>query len=123
MFGEAGFNEVDNLIFSELVYVDFGGIVPKQGEGGSILLKDASAAFFMRHTDEEIQAKVSSTKAAAFLMREMAKTKRFKNVKLSNYVDQVDFNEQSQFCAVTAELDDGSLFVAYSGTDLSLIHI
>ena len=59
MFGEAGFNEVDNLIFSELVYVDFGGIVPKQGEGGSILLKDASAAFFMRHTDEEIQAKVS----------------------------------------------------------------
>ena len=121
MFGEAGFNEVDNLIFSELVYVDFGGIVPKQGEGGSILLKDASAAFFMRHTDEEIQAKVSSTKAAAFLMREMAKTKRFKNVKLSNYVDQVDFNEQSQFCAVTAELDDGSLFVAYSGTDNTIV--
>ena len=27
-FKQAEFNEVDNLIFSELVYVDFDGIVP-----------------------------------------------------------------------------------------------
>ena len=54
-------------------------------------------------------------------MREMAKTRRFGNVTLSNYVDQIDFNEQSQFCAVTAALDDGSVFVAYSGTDNTIV--
>lgn len=121
LFEEAGFNEVDNLIFSELIYVDFAGIVPGIGADGGILLKDASEAFFKEHTDEEIEAKVSRTRAAAFLMREMAKTRRFGNITLSNYVDDVDFKEQSQFCAATAELDDGSLFVMYSGTDNTIV--
>ena len=121
LFEQAEFNEVDNLIFSELIYVDFAGIVPGLNEEESVLLRDASDAFFKKHTDEEIEAKVSSTKAAAFLMREMAKTKRFGDVKLSHYVDHVDFREQSQFCAATAELDDGSLFVVYSGTDNTIV--
>ena len=48
------FNEVDNLIFSELVYVDFKGIVPPPGKGESITLKEASRIFFLSHTEEEI---------------------------------------------------------------------
>jgi hypothetical protein len=44
-FTQAEFNEVDNLIFSELVYVDFKGIVPPPGKGESITLKEASRIF------------------------------------------------------------------------------
>lgn len=121
LFSEAGFNEVDNLIFSELVYVDFYSIVPEVSAKDSISLKEASALFFERHTDEEIEAKVSSTKMSAFLMREMAKTRRFGEVKLCHYIDDVDRQEQSQFCAMTIRLDDGSIFIAYSGTDNTMI--
>lgn len=120
-FEEAGFNEVDNLIFSELVYVDFRGIVPEVGSDKTISLEEASKIFFAHHTDEEIEAKVSSTKMAAFLMREMAKTKRFRGVELSNYIDDIDLEEQSQFCAMTIQLDDGSFFVSYSGTDNTIV--
>ncbi|MCI8490562.1 MAG: DUF2974 domain-containing protein [Lachnospiraceae bacterium] len=121
LFEQAEFNEVDNLIFSELVYVDFLDIVPAVGEERAISLKEASAEFFKRHTEEEILAKVSSTKVAAFLMREMAKTKRFGDISLSRYIDDIDQKEQSQFCAMTIRLDDGSIFVAFSGTDNTIV--
>ena len=62
-FEVSEFNEVDNLILSELVYVDFTDIVPPTKEG-AVSLKKASKKFFERHTDEEINAHVSSTKAA-----------------------------------------------------------
>lgn len=121
LFQEAPFNEVDNLIFSELVYVDFKNIVPGTDSDETITLKEASEEFFKHHTDEEIEARVSSTKMAAFLMREMAKTKRFGDIKLFHYIDDIDYEEQSQFCAVTLLLDDGSIFVSYSGTDNTII--
>lgn len=120
-FTQAGFNEVDNLIFSELVYVDFRGIVPEIGSGKVITLQEASRLFFEQHTEEEIEARVSSTKAAAFLMREMAKTQRFGQIELSDYVDEISLKEQSQFCAITIKLDDGSYFVSYSGTDNTIV--
>lgn len=120
-FTQAEFNEVDNLILAELVYVDFNGIVPGMEQKSSITLKEASRIFFEHHTDEEIEAKVSSTKAAAFLMREMAKTKRFAEAELANYIEDISLREQSQFCAMTIKLEDGSIFVSYSGTDNTMI--
>ncbi len=44
-FAQSPFNEVDNLILSELVYVEFAGIVPSPGKG-SITLEEANTAFF-----------------------------------------------------------------------------
>lgn len=118
-FSQDGFHEVDNLIFSELVYVDFSGIVPSDGR--TIPLKEASEKFFSCHTEEEIEAKVSSTKMAAFLMREMAKTKRFGNLLLSYYIEEISREEESQFCAMTVYLDDKSTVVTYSGTDNTIV--
>ncbi len=119
-FGQSEFNEVDNLILSELVYVEFNGIVPGPGEG-EITLSEASRLFFERHTDEEIQAKVSSTKMAAFLMRRMAETERFSGILLSGYVNDINLDEQSQFSAVTVKLGDGRTNVVYSGTDSTIV--
>ena len=46
-FAQSPFNEVDNLILSELVYVEFAGIVPSPGKG-SITLEEANTTFFQR---------------------------------------------------------------------------
>ena len=105
-FAQSPFNEVDNLILSELVYVEFAEIVPSPGKG-SITLEEANTAFFATHTDEEINARVSSTKVAAFMMREMAQTNRFGKIKLSAYINDIRVEEQSQFCAMVVELGDG----------------
>ena len=50
-FEASPFNEVDNLILAQLVYVDFEGIVPKMPE--SISLGEASGKFWEEHTEEE----------------------------------------------------------------------
>lgn len=92
----SAFNEVDNVILSELVYVDFSDIVPGIG-GESISLAEANERFFAQHTEEEINARVSSTKMAAFMMREMAETKRYKDIRLANYINDIRLDEQSQF--------------------------
>lgn len=119
-FEASPFNEVDNVILSELVYVDFSDIVPGIG-GKSVTLAEASERFFAQHTDEEIQARVSSTKMAAFMMREMAKTTRFRDILLADYVDDIRLDAQSQFCAMTVDLGDGRCNVVYSGTDSTIV--
>ena len=39
-FKERPFNDVDNLILSELAYLDMTGIVPGPGEEGIVTVKD-----------------------------------------------------------------------------------
>lgn len=124
-FAQAPFNEVDNLLLTELAYVDFTGIVPAPLYDAvsqkAVFLKTASRQFWEQHTEDEILGHISMTKMAAFVMKRMAQTKRFENVCLSAYIKDIDAKQQSQFCALCITLDDGSLFVSYSGTDSTII--
>lgn len=120
-FETASFNEVDNLILSQLVYVDFTGIVPGEESGEEIGLQEASGRFWEQHTEEEILERVSMTRSAPFLMREMARTKRFGDITLSKYVRDISSEEQSQFSVVRAKLSDGSIYIAFSGTDNTIV--
>ena len=84
-FTVSGFNEVDNLLFAELVYTSFDGIVTGQSEAEAVTLAEASAVFWEQNSREEILARVSMTKAAPFVLEKMAKTERFRDVKLWGY--------------------------------------
>ena len=120
-FEPDSFNEIDNLILSQLVYVEFAGIVPGIKEAGSITLKAASELFFEKNREEDILAKVSMTKMSAFVMKKAAQTKRFADIKLSRYVNDIDLKRQSQFSVLCVGLPDESIFVAYSGTDSTIV--
>lgn len=115
------FNEVDNLILSQLVYVDFEGIVPGVMSEDDISLKEASRIFFEQNDEEDILAKVSMTKMSAFVMKKMAETKRFSEIRLSKYVNDIDLEEQSQFSVLCITLQDESIFISYSGTDNTIV--
>lgn len=115
------FNEVDNIILSELAYTDFNGIVPGPMVGESVTIQYACNAFFEKYADDEIMAKNSSTKVAPFLMRHLVESKRFGDMRLTGYVNDVDTEYQSQFSVVTFLLGDGTSFVAYRGTDNTIV--
>lgn len=115
------FNDVDNLVLSELVYTNFDGIVPGPGFEHAISLSEACGKFFERYAPDEILDSVSSTKVAPFVMQQMAETRRFGNIQLTGYVNDIDTDVQSQFAVVTALLEDGSVFVAYRGTDSTIV--
>ena len=63
------FNEVDNLVLSELAYTDFKGILSM--EGPDVSLAEVCKAFFERHTHKEILADKSFTARAPLLMESM----------------------------------------------------
>ena len=111
------FNEVDNLILAQLAYVDFEGIVTAEENAPAVPLKEASGQFWEKNDKDEILARVSMTKSAPFVMEKMAETKRFSDVKLRCYVNEIRDEEQFQFSAVCVELPDDSLYVAFRGTD------
>ncbi len=115
------FNEVDNLVLCELVYVAFEGIVSGPSLKEKITIEQASQAYFEKYSEEEILARTSMTRLAPFILKKMAGSKRYGGMKLAGYVNEVDAKSQSQFAVCTFYLPDKSIFVAFRGTDDTLI--
>jgi hypothetical protein len=113
------FNEVDNLILSEIAYADLDGVVPAPGHG-SISAKRAAAKYFCFHTEEEVMARNTYTKTAPMLLRKAAATVRFRDLRLSSYINIRDEHYTLQLSAVLFIVGDGSVYGAFRGTDDSL---
>lgn len=115
-FDQMPFNEVDNLILSELAYLNLQGIVPDLADGRSILLKDAAELY------RDKPHKETESPEFFLLMEEMEKSRRFCMTRLSGYEDVTDTDqEMTQFAAVRAELEDGTMYIAFRGTDSTIV--
>lgn len=114
-------NEVDNLVFSVLSYMDFAGAVPTLEEAGSISLADAAET--LKQMPEQITAPITSTffSRLPVLLEKCAGSARYRDVRLSHYVNRVSFDEAEQFSALVFSTDDTTHFVAFSGTDDTLV--
>lgn len=110
-FRERPFCEVDNLVLSLLIYADLSGIVP---EHGTVSLGQV-AELYCGRTDSP---NVYLQNECKNLFRAMADTRRYQGVILSDYWDTS--NEETQFAAVQAHLDDGTKYIAFRGTDDSI---
>jgi len=120
-FDQAPFNEVDNLLLSQLVYVDLAGIVPGPESREKIRVAEASRIFFATHDEQKILEKISMTKTAMYVLKKMAESERYKDALLGGYVNDISIEEQSQFAVLCVYLGDRSLFVAFSGTDDTIV--
>lgn len=109
-------NEVDALIFSTLAYVHYGPIV-SQNPLRPILLKDAAKDFFELESHEEM----FRVKNDLELLQKAAQTVRYGHAKLCMYCDRLIPEQETQFAAMTFLLDDGSMFIAFRGTDNTLV--
>ena len=115
------FNEVDNLILSELVYTDFAGAVPT--DGSAVSLAEARERFFQLHDREEIQARTaySYTARAPFLMDAMLGGVRFAGTRIFGYEALIDKDEAAQFAAAAFLLPDDTAYAAFRGTDGTVV--
>lgn len=113
-FFDKEFNEVDNVILSLLSYIDFFNIVPTYGNG-SITLKKASMEFYKKYDKKDIDKNILAVREASYLLKELAETKRFKDLELLNYDYQITFD--MQFGALCIKLPDKTMYVSFEGTD------
>lgn len=115
---EAGMNEVDSLILCQLAYLKFEGLVPgvKEDEASVTLQQVAKQA------DEDILfADERYEKSNRALFEGLLQSKRFGNMKLNCYINIVEKEWETQFSAVTFLLEDGTIYVAFRGTDETLV--
>ena len=110
------FNEVDSLIFAELAYVDMDGIAPDPESGETISLQKLAAAYEAAGTDQSYL--VNNPRE---LLLAAGNCPRFRDVRVGAYTVSTDVEKQYQFAAVCFYLKDGSCYVAYRGTDNSIV--
>lgn len=116
-FIEKPFNEIDSLIFSQLIYNDFKGII---GKGDIFTLAEVADMFFKKNTDEDIDGLIDVAKRASKLLALCSNTKRYGSVVVSDYIDNVNDSIDKQIAAANFLLTDDSLMVAFRGTDASV---
>ena len=117
-FSTDPFNEVDNVLLSLFSYVDLEGVLK---EGEALPIREVCRRYFEVHETEEILARDSYVKLTPFLMDRASETGRFSGTILHHYVNIIDTDADEQMSAVTFDLDDGSSYVAYRGTDGSIV--
>lgn len=120
-FSDNPLNEVDNLILSLFTYIDFDGIVSDEVGNAPITLRNAARQYLYRYRGQSAYlGKIIPPDIVALIAR-AAKTRRFANVGVLAHTNLVEAERQIQFSAMTFLLDDGTSYVAFRGTDDTLV--
>ena len=108
-FKQSPFNELDSLILTQMPYLDWSKIpadqTPTLAEAAPTLTKPKTLLFKERY----------------LLALKIAQSERFKDIRIINYTRDFDPEKEKQFCAMTFKLPDHTYYVAYEGTDSTLV--
>lgn len=107
-FDQDGINEVDNLIFSMVSYLNFDML------RGTKTLEEASKAYAeskKRGTRKETR---DFTRKIEKLLNRLGQVERYRSVRISDYIYKYDHDNESQFCAMTFAFGNW-IYVAYRG--------
>lgn len=117
-FEVSPFNDVDSLLLCQLVYLKFDGIVPGVKENRtSVTLKS------IRQNPErgKLFQGILFEKENRALFAWMSQSRRFCRLRLNYYINLVEKKREVQFAAVTFLLEDGTVYVAFRGTDETFV--
>lgn len=110
-FSTSPFNDIDALVLSIFSYLELPDIVDSGSK--TITLEKAAKLYFADDHPRNDNLQYQE------LFKLMAKADRFKDARLSYFVSTL--TEHTQFSAIKVELTDGTNFIAFRGTDDSLI--
>ena len=116
-FGNASLCPVDALIFSMLAYMDFDGIVPREAGAQPVRLSEAAKAYFAR--PGVVAKKIDANHER--LLRVLAQSGRFGSLRMLGARKVLDRADGMQFGAISFLLPGQNVFVAFEGTDDTLV--
>lgn len=121
-FEQVKLNEVDNLILSQLAFVDFTGIVPSDPAVPAVTLKQAAMQFFFENdVKKNTRPGLIISPQTYKMFRMMAECKRFADVQLSAFVNEIDLEKEKQFSALTIRLKEKMSYISIRGTDDTIV--
>ncbi len=117
-FLEKPLNEVDSLVLSQFAYLKFDGFVP----GLCTCKRAVSIRALNRHPQKDkLFADKRFTKHNRALFHAMCNSFRFGKMRMNCYVNEVDRKKETQFSAIIFYLARGCTYVAYRGTDETIV--
>lgn len=117
LFEEIPFSDVDNLILCEIPYLDFREVISQEQK--IMTLEEVGKNYFEKYPYKEKKRGILPIDRAIKLFHSLYSKKRFSKIRVSDYVYEV--KKDMQFGALTYRLSDGTMYIAYMGTDDSLI--
>lgn len=115
-FRQSPFNEVDGAILAKLSYLPLERVL-EQGSLAPVSVKKAAEKLFaLPNVDGSFMRKEDSP-----LLSALAESPRFCNMGIFNCVNRFDPESQTQFYAITIRLSKSELYVAFRGTDNTLV--
>lgn len=116
-FEEMPFGEVDSLILSQFAYLKFDHFMSKEDPWMEISIQELP----MHSNYQDLYADERYREDNTALFLGMLRSSRFGDLKMMNYVNQIDLDAESQFSAITLLLPGGIYYVAYRGTDETIV--
>lgn len=125
-FGERPFNEVDSLVLAQLAYARMPDNVPRMADGAdepaaSPLPTVGVRGLLRAECYDAMFGRVWESAMNVDLLRAMCENPRWRDLRVGGYVSEFEPEETKQFSACAFEVGDGSLYVAFRGTDSSIV--
>ena len=120
-FSTIGVGEVDNMIFSQICYIDFKRIVPASFSARPVSFLSAAKRYVQTHKGEPINLGFIMPPEVVTTLTKAARSARFSSTSVIGYVNKVSGADQIQFSAMTFLVGDSEMFIAFRGTDDTII--
>ncbi|MBW3092352.1 DUF2974 domain-containing protein [Bifidobacterium sp. 82T10] len=129
-FARLPFSAVDSLVLSELAYIHMPDAVPRFDTTKTVATVPLAHA--LRAEDYPAMFTTGSASVNEYrlgLLRAVCESPRYRGIRVGEYAERLDEDDQQQFCAMTFDLSDcrgldyagGLLYVAFRGTDGTLV--
>ena len=115
------FNEADNLVMSVFAYTRLDDILTGEGFLSGMGIRELCDAYFAAHPEKGNGEKGTALHPVEQLLKKLAVSERYRDLVLSDFVNIVSKDQAEQMSAVTCQVGDGTVYVAFRGTDNSLI--
>lgn len=110
-------NEADYLVFADLVYCRFDGLLNKNKV---LTIKELSEAYFANEINRQMLDNSDVSFEDPVLLNKLSKSKRYMNLNVHDYVSSFHDANNEQFAAMMIDVPNFETIVAFRGTDDSL---
>ncbi len=121
-FEQSPFCRVDALVLCQISYLNFDRLLPDYDFGVEMKLSELAEIFensrdFKKRSETGL---LINRKTAPFFLQ-VARTRRFENIRITGYVSKIDLTIEEQFAAASYKLPDRTNFICFRGTDDSIV--